>query len=200
MRLLNRKRALIFGLIGVSITLVLSYLRVFVILGDSDAPALITGDRVLVNLAAYDICLPFTEQHVSTISDPKPGDLVVLRLPDSRVMVKRVVAGPGARIEMQDSHLTIDGHPLEYIPVEPQKQAGVVRGSIGGIIELERGNGPDIYISYGESRNDRADFTLQVVPDDSLFILGSNRDASLDSRQLGPIPRAWISGKVIARF
>ena len=199
MRFRGRRRILVIGTILAVIAIIPSYVRVFVIVGDSDAPHFVTGDRVLLSFAAYDIRAPYSGLRVVRLADSKPGDMVLIRLADARLAVKRVIAGPGTRIAMRDNHLTIDFVALEYVAVAPQDIAAISRGGLGPVVEIERGNGPDVYISFSHDGG-LGDLEEQVVPAGRYFVLGSNRDASMDSRQLGALRRERILGKVIGRI
>ena len=175
------------------------YLRFYKVQGDSDAPAFVTGDLALVHRAAFDLRVPFTGMVLSKLGNPKPGDMVLLRIPDGTLTLKRVVAGPGTRVAMNDDHLVVDGKELDYRLIADNERLVVKRGRVGSVMELERGNGPDIVVSYtpgGES----VGLHDQEVPAGTYFVLGSNRDLSVDSRSFGPIPRDRILGKVIAKL
>ena len=67
------------------------------------------------------------------------------------------------------------------------------------MVEIERGIGPEVYISFGRGGS-LGDFEEQVVPEGHYFVVGSNRDASMDSRQLGAIRRERVLGRVIGRI
>ncbi len=111
--------------------------------------------------------------------------MVLFRLLDGQLAVKRVIAGPGARIAIHGPHVTIDGAALEYVPVAPQDREGISRGRLGAAVEIERGNGPDVYISFDREPGAVGDLEERVVPAGFFFVLESNRDASTDSRHLG---------------
>ena len=181
------------------VALIPSYMRAFVIVGDSDAPELVTGDRVLVSLAAYDIRMPYSDKHMFRLADPRPGDVALIRLTDGELAAKRIVAGPGTRIAMRDNHVTIDGVSLEYVAVTPQQREAISRGVLGPVVEIERGNGPEVCVSFGHGGS-LGDFEERVVPEGHYFVLGSNRDASLDSRQLGALRRERVLGKIIGQI
>jgi hypothetical protein len=83
--------------------------------------------------------------------------------------------------------------------VAPQQRAGIGRGHLGATVEIERGNGPDVYISFDQGLGTLGDLEARVVPEECLFVLGANRDASRDSRHFGPLPRERVLGKVIGR-
>jgi signal peptidase I len=199
MRLMNRRRGFVVGITILVLATIPSYIRAFVIVGDSDAPAFVSGDRVLVNFAAYDIRLPYGTNRLAKLADPAPGDMVLFRLDDGQLAVKRVIAGPGARIAMHGPHVTINGVALEYAPLTSQEKAGIRRGRLGAVVEVERGNGPNVYVSFDQDPGALGDLEARVVPEGFVFVLGANRDASTDSRHFGPLPRERILGKVIGR-
>lgn len=175
------------------------YLRAYVVRGDSDAPAYISEDRVLVNRAAYDLRFPHTGAVLVKLSDPKVGDMVLLRLLDDRLALKRVVAGPGARAMMHRNHLTIDGRALDYRLVSDNERPLVQRGPLGSVIEIERGNGPDVVVSHTLGTGLVEGFEERQVLPAMYFVLGSNRDITVDSRSFGLVARNRILGKVVAR-
>ncbi|MEW5954493.1 MAG: signal peptidase I [Bacillota bacterium] len=80
----------------------------FYIPSGSMEPNLQIGDRIIVSKLAY------------TFSEPKRGDVIVFKFPldPSRDFVKRVAALGGETVEIRDSMLYIDGHPVreEYLP------------------------------------------------------------------------------------
>lgn len=194
-----RRRGVTVGIALLLLATVPAYLRALVIAGDSDAPALITGDRVVVNFAAYDVRFPYTSWRLARFADPAPGDMVVFRDFEGRLMVKRVLAGPGTRVAMRDNHVVIDGRTLEYAAVEARHRDEVSRGLLGAVVEIERGNGPEVYISFDPGRGARHHFEEQIVPEDAFFVLGSNRDISTDSRSFGSVSRSRILGRVLGR-
>jgi signal peptidase I len=199
MSLLDRRRILVVGISLLVVAAVPSYIRAYVIAGDSDAPAFVSGDRILVNLAAYDIRAPYSSYRLARLADPTPGDVVLISLANGQLAVKRIIAGPGTRIAMQDNHVTIDGVALEYVAVTPQETAVISRGRLGPVIEVEHGIGSEVHISF--ARDDGlGSFEEQVVPEGHYFVLGANRDVSIDSRHFGPLPRERILGKMIGRI
>jgi len=199
MRVLNRRRVLAVAFTLLILAVVPSYIRAFSIVGDSDAPALVSGDRVLVNLTAYDVRLPYSHRSLVRLGDPGPGDLVLFRDSEDRLVVKRVLAGPGTRVAMRENHVAVDGVALEYSAVDPRTREAVGRGRLGDVVEIERGNGPDVYVSFDSERGGRESVEDQLVPEGCFYVLGSNRDAAMDSRDFGPVPRERILGKVAGR-
>jgi signal peptidase I len=85
----------------------------------------------------------------------------------SQIFVKRVVAAPGETIAVHDG--------------------SVVRN---GVIQAE----PFATVCAGVSGCDLP--TPVTVPTGEWFLMGDNRERSEDSRYWGPVPRAWIIGRV----
>jgi len=76
-----------------------SVASVYTFRGHSMEPDFQDGVRVLVNLAAYDLKLPFTSQRLLVTGTPRVGDVVLMEMPGSDVLLlKRVAAGPGETI------------------------------------------------------------------------------------------------------
>lgn len=103
------------------------------------------------------------------------GDVVVFQKPGNSDFVKRVIALPGENIKIKDGVYYINDKKLDefYDLNNEQKRDGSV---------LKDG---DDGITLGE---------------DEYFLSGDNRNVSFDSRELGPIKREWIKGKVAFRF
>jgi signal peptidase I len=106
--------------------------------------------------------------------NPARGDVVIFKNPENERIdfIKRIVGMPGDTVEIRDGTVRIDGRALD----EPY----VKRESAGPSAD-ERKNPP----SFGPV----------IVPPDSYFVLGDNRDNSLDSRKFGALPRRLIRGK-----
>jgi signal peptidase I len=172
------------------------YLRAYKVLGDSDAPALVTGERIIVCFLSYDIRLPHIHNPALRINDPRPGDIVLFKNNRGQIVFKRIVAGPGTRVSMKQNHLFINGRSLNYDKAETTTDLV----EPGKVLEFETGNGWGIYISFTPNSGGISNFDEIVVPANSYFVLGSNRDLSEDSRHYGSVARDRILGKVIRKF
>jgi signal peptidase I len=179
--------------------LVPAYMRAYRVVGWSDAPSFLVGDRILINKTAYDIRLPYTDVVLFSHSKPGLGEVVLFRSPgDGALVFKRVAGRPGDTVVIQDSHLEIDGSPLRYERVKrAQYESVAVQNELGAIIEREIGLGPPHLMTHTPGASTYASFGPFRVPEDHYFVLGDNRDHSEDSRMYGCIPRESIVGRVI---
>ena len=108
---------------------------------------------------------------------PRPGDVVVLRDPlDGMLSVKRVVAKPGDSVGFLDGKVFVNGAELKEPYLEARKRTH----------------------SETEAKI-RTSTTLQfrACGKDEYFVLGDNRNHSVDSRDFGPIKRSAILGMVL---
>lgn len=130
--------------------------------------ALFAGDYFIADLAAYEF------------DNPQPNDVVVFIFPRDMVTkyVKRCVAGPGDTIVLRNKALWVNGAVFDE-----RKTVKFVNPKI----QPRNPNGADSPDNFGPF----------VVPADSYFMLGDNRDNSYDSRFWGTVPGDLILGKAI---
>jgi signal peptidase I len=161
-------------------------------------PTLIVGDRVLVNKIAYDLKLPFTTIHLFRWSDPERGDVIVCFEPKTGLrLVKRVIGLPGDVIEMRDNVFFINGKPAQYQPAEfnasnlPDPKDGEHHLLLLETISSFIGHPVMLTPFVPACRS----FESATVPPGKYFVMGDNRDQSLDSRYFGFVDRSQIIGK-----
>jgi signal peptidase I len=164
----------------------------FYVPSGSMEPTLQIGDYLLGSKFAYGYSrysLPFALGPQSQTrlfgSLPKRGDVVVFRLPrdPSITYVKRVIGLPGDRVQMQNGRLIINGKPA---PLEPTGVGNVEESDgfhhpEGKFIETLPGGArhPIFKVQWDGMLDNTQVFN---VPNGHIFVMGDNRDNSLDSR------------------
>jgi signal peptidase I len=165
--------------------------QAFVIPTGSMEDTLLIGDHLLVDKLAYAPSGPVSK-HLLPYSGVKRGDIIVFRYPVNiqQTFVKRAIGLPGDRIRLENKQLILNGkavkEPYVYYKTD--------------YIDTYRDNFPnDPNVPVSDSAHDMLTNHLVngevVVPPDSYFAMGDNRDSSLDSRYWGFVPRANIVGK-----
>lgn len=132
-------------------------------------PTLQPGDRVVVDMRAYGLRIPFTGIVLAGHDEPAPGDVVVFKSPDDGTrLIKRVVAVAGQTVSLVEGRLWIDGRPLQ---AGDAGQALEHFGSRQVQLDLSDGGGPDI--------------APLVIPEGMALVLGDHRGRSADGRYFG---------------
>ena len=157
--------------------------QAFTIPSGSMMDTLLVGDYILVNKFLYGPEIPFTDLHLPAIRDPRRGDIIVFKYPqdEKRDFIKRVVGLPGDDVQIRGHVVFINGQQL----VEPYAK------NLHAALPRPDAAAPCGY-TYG------CESTL--VPADSYFVMGDNRDNSQDSRYWGFLPRANIKGKALVIY
>ena len=170
--------------------------QAFVIPTGSMEDTLLIGDHLLVDKLAYSPADPVS-RHILPYTEIKRGDIIVFRYPvDIRqTFVKRAIGVPGDRIRLVDKQLVLNGHRV----VEPYVYHKTE------YIDSYRDNFPgEPNVHVAESAIDMLNNHVQsgdvVVPPDTVFAMGDNRDSSLDSRYWGFVPRDNIIGKPLVIY
>lgn len=173
-------------------------------------PTLQSGDLILVNKFTYGLRLPVIDTKVIPIGQPQRGDVMVFRYPvDPSVdYIKRVVGLPGDQVAYLDKKLYINGKEVprkadgQYF--EPDRVAYTAQfiESLGDrphkiLLDERRSQdiGPISSFPYREKCEYLRNGIRCTVPDGVYFMMGDNRDNSLDSRFWGFVPEANIVGK-----
>lgn len=162
---------------------------------ESMVPTLEVGDFILVNKYAYGIRLPVLGTKLFDVGSPKRGEIMVFVPPhDSRYFIKRVIGLPGDRIRYQDKTLYINGQRAEYQFVrEFYDRIGRTAVPVREYLEI---------IDDARHRTYRYPVDEQtrewVVPEQSYFVMGDNRDRSDDSRRWKYVSQGKIVGKAVA--
>jgi signal peptidase I len=177
----------------------------FTIPSGSMMPTLLVGDYIFVNKFAYGYSrysLPFSPDLFSGrifSSEPKRGDVVVFRYPPNPQVdyIKRLVGLPGDHIQVKDDILYINGQP---VPRQPDGTfTSDYRNDPGVDVPVYRETLDDgkTYDTLDARPDSAGDNTREfIVPAGHYFMMGDNRDNSLDSRfDVGYVPAENLVGR-----
>jgi signal peptidase I len=171
------------------------YLWPYSLSGASAAPTVLVRDTIIVNRAAYDLRLPYSRIRLLRIGSPRRGDIVLAQLPDVvRPAFKRVIGLPGETIEVRENRVIVDGRPLPVQPLPDSDFSWVPPAHrMGSVVVMEDGH----WAAYTPGKSpDRNSPPVRLAPGE-YFLMGDNRDNSLDSRAFGPISRDSIMAKAL---
>ncbi|MHC4131921.1 MAG: signal peptidase I [Planctomycetota bacterium] len=164
-------------------------------------PTILEGDLLFVNKIAYGLRFPLTMHRISQWSDPKTGDIVICFSPDDNTrLVKRVIGLPSDTIEMNNSQLFINDHPLSYSKLDSDyKEQLSLEEQNHARLSLENlPNHPHPVMIFPSVKGAIRNFSPITVPENNYFVMGDNRDLSKDSRSFGFVERKAIVGKAKA--
>jgi signal peptidase I len=182
----------------------------FKIPSGSMIPTLMVGDLILVNKFDYGIRLPVINQKILANKEPARGDVVVFRYPpDPRIdYIKRVVGLPGDEVAYLNKVLTINGQRVETTPLPDyydedsrryaqqsnEKLAGVEHRILTNLDRPAFVAGVQDFPNSSACRYSGEGVTCKV-PAGHYFMMGDNRDNSVDSRYWGFVPDRNLVGR-----
>lgn len=164
-------------------------IQAFKIPSGSMEDTLLIGDHIIVSKFSYGLQVPrpavikvlgtsvpfFETRLIQSWGEVKRGDVIVFRFPGDRSKdyIKRVVGLPGDKVELKNKAIHINNEKWE-------DRWGVNKGGL-----------------FAEESDRNTNFGPYTVPEDSVFVMGDNRDRSFDSRYWGPVPIKDVKGKAV---
>jgi signal peptidase I len=205
---LVRARALIVGVLPV-LAIVLGTRQLvaeaFRISSGSMEPTLLVGDWLFVNKLRFGPHIPFTSHSLPGYARPQRGDVIVFTSPPQDMtirispeqvtptLVKRIVAVAGDTILMRQGQLMVNGTVVASpnLFVLPDSLADQPQAIFGWQHQIEvRASRFGLPVPAPSLH----EWGPLVVPAGTFFMMGDNRDNSVDSRYYGPVPRANFLG------
>jgi signal peptidase I len=182
----------------------------FKIPSGSMIPTLQIGDLILVNKFHYGIRLPVANTKITEGTPVQRGDVMVFRYPPKPTVdyIKRVVGLPGDEVAYLNKTLTINGKAIETQALPDYFD----ESTMGYFKHFSEALGAKPHQSIQDARrsafipgveafpgSENCKYTIEgvtcKVPEGHYFMMGDNRDNSLDSRYWGFVPDANIVGK-----
>ncbi|KKI14180.1 signal peptidase [Comamonas thiooxydans] len=182
----------------------------FKIPSGSMIPTLMVGDLILVNKFTYGIRLPVINKKITEGNKPQRGDVMVFRYPPQPTLdyIKRVVGVPGDEVAYINKRLSINGKelPTRELPdfldrdvmryfkqfeetLGEQPHRAIVNNDVPAFIQGASN------FDFKENCRYSVEGVTCKVPEGHYFMMGDNRDNSLDSRYWGFVPDQNIVGK-----
>lgn len=168
--------------------------QTFVITSGSMEDTLLVGDMLMVNRAAMGTRVPFTPIRIPGYSEPHRFDVIVFDPPheESLKLVKRLIGMPGDTLQMRNRVLYIDGKAQDepYLkhtdaPDESHPWMSWQRDYLAPGVDPR---------TYEPTRDNWGPI---VIPEGHYFMLGDNRETSLDSRYWGLLERWRLEGRAV---
>lgn len=158
---------------------------------------LLIGDFLFVNKLLYGAEVPLIHKRLPAIREPHRGDILVFDSVEEEGLkvVKRLIGVPGDTLAMVSGRLIRNARPVDEpwaIRSDPNANADALQRE-----HMRAWQSPHLVagVDRDSYRPDLNNWGPIVVPSDSFFMMGDNRDGSYDGRYWGFLPRANVRGR-----
>ncbi len=164
----------------------------FVIPSGSMLPNLHIHDHVLVKKFSYGLKFPFSDYWIFRWGNPQRGEIAVFKYPKQPdvYFIKRVIGIPGDEILIKLGLITINGHNWVRNPIS----APIVSDEDFDYFEESSGSEKHI-VRYQKNFLDSDEEFKIKLSDNEYFMMGDNRDESMDSRYWGTVTEGLLVGR-----
>jgi len=172
----------------VALFLLTFLLEPYLIPSESMEHTLLVGDFLLVNKQIY-AKADWLSKHILPYRPVEREDIVVFHHPHPPFLVKRVVGVPGDRLRIEDGRVSVNGvvQNEPYAVFEPAA-INPFRDDFPAKVYTD----PEVDPLWWRQMQSLTHDSELVVPAGEYFVLGDNRNHSLDSRFWGFVPRSDI--------
>lgn len=154
---------------------------------------LLPGDRLFVNKAVFGPEVPGLGRRFPSWREPAHGDILVFDSVEEDIkVVKRLIGLPGDTLEMRGGLLYRNGLAVAEPYAQPHDQGRTELPDAR--LRMRQWQLPHLLGDTAGYAPDLGFWGPLVVPPDSLFLLGDNRDQSYDSRYWGFVARRAVRG------
>lgn len=202
----------VFSAVLLASVLMYFIVQAFKIPSGSMEKTLLIGDHLFVNKFIYGLRVPLKGSRLFPLRPVSRGDVIVFRFPSDDVtelhcgsiqygkdFIKRVIAVAGDKVQVSAGKVFINDQEQTDEPYAQYRDGSYRQPESVAARELS----PQQYQQAWQSH--ALDRTLQditkdyfgpvVVPPESYFVMGDNRDASCDSRYWGPVEKRYLKGR-----
>lgn len=196
----------------IALTIRWAFVEAYVIPSPSMLPTLLIHDHIFVNKFVYGLRVPFTDHWMAHFESPKRGDVVVFRYPDnpSIFYIKRVIGVPGDKIYFENGNLYVNDNLVKNDIPDGERIRDFAwlrnsdflvdgQGGISNYNEYEETLGHRTFPVLLKKDGEESVFGPVIVPPNSYFMMGDNRDNSNDSRfwKHTFVPRDYLVGRAM---
>jgi signal peptidase I len=177
--------------VAIAVFVITFIVQAFQIPSESMENTLLIGDYLLVDKIHYGPNGVWG--HLEPYEKIRRGDIIVFKYPvnPTQHFVKRVIGVPGDRVRLINKRVYVNGRPQNepYVVYSRPFSEYPDNFPVPGMID------PNMEMTWYIELHKLVEGRELIVPEDSYFVLGDNRDKSLDSRYWGFVPRENVVGR-----